>query len=875
MKRTFLAALILLVLAAGVYLGVVRPALAPSKDLELGEQALLTPDVVVLAHANVREALFLERWYIGSPIFAREDTPPPAGDDRRSLVDEVRAAGVDPRRDIDEVLYALYPTDGEALRQAIVLLGRFDPAAIGDRLGRRSSAVHRDVEGRASYEIERSDPDTCGSATRWVVTAGPRWILLADPASHPSVVARLTGEPLTDPGALAWWRPLARDDVLAIGVRDPGALGSALTQPFLQAQAHAITVKAASVRRAYIGLGINVVPPRGRLRLVVDGPAAKDIERLQQEVSESQSRWTETMPTVAALYRSLRVRAAGDRSTIEFRVDPTLATNLQQVANEAIGALFGGLGVQMTGAAGASPSERLEEHPVTFQQAVAPGALPAYDPKAMFADAVDRTEGPFGLRIEAVRLGSDQDVGLELVVDGFAGDIPNMTGDSERARLFVDSVKSTSGRELLRPEPCGKERNGVPAPFKASTPGRLKAEKTVRLLRDAEADDIGSVSGHVELRLPTRTEAVTLPHPGPASTLRRDGTTVAVPKVDGGDVSYQITGAKDRVLLLRGLNDRGQPLAQMSAFSSDFLFGEGMAGGKNFAGKVDRLEVVFATEERTLAFPFTLIDAALKGAAGPVFPDTIPPFRPYSYATLGSERWKPLVPRAPDAYRALARLDPFEVSLDGAQAFYLMKLDLTVRSPELPDLRGAFSPGRLDLKRIELKDGSALEPPAKDPAAKPSMFGSSWSPAVRFGSAPKDGALATQLWIMVDTKAKPEDLRRLEGTLTVRFPKSIDTLRMSDLTVGRRVDAGGMTVTVSERRRGKVTFQTDRGGERIVYIRLLNTDGQAVSYSPTVTEGENGAWSFDLSSLSACSAAELLVARELDARAYPFILDVR
>ncbi len=878
MKKLLFAVIVLLALGAGVYLGVIQPALAPAKDIELVERALLTPDVVVLAQVNVRAALFLERWYIGAPLFGSENAVPATHEEQRSLLDDVRTAGIDPRRDVDHVLYALYPTDGAALRQAIVLVGRFDPAAIGDRLGRRPDTVRRETSGRVSHEVERSDPDKCGSATKWIVTADPRWILLADPASHASLLSRLSGAPATNPDALAWWRPLAHDDVLAVGLRDPDALGSALTEPFLQASARAITVKAESVRRAYLGLGVNVVPPRGRLRLVVDARdgsrTSKDIARLQHDLTESEARWKDTMPTVAALYDSLRVRSEDGRSTIEFTVDRTLATNLQQVVSEAIGAAFGGFGVQVTSPKGAPPSERIEEHPATFEPSIAPGALPAYDPKAMFADAVDGTQGPFGLRIESVRLGSDPEVGLELVVDGFAGRIPNVTGDAERARLFVDSVKSRSGRELLRPEPCGKERNALPAPFKTSIPGRLKAEKTVRLLRDADAADIGAVSGRIELALPTRTEAVTVAHPGPGSPLRRDGTTLVVPKVDGGDVSYQITGAKDRVLLFRGLNARGQPLAQTSAFSSDFLFGEGMAGGKSFAGKVDRLEVVFATEEQKVAFPFTLTDVSLAAKPGPAFPDMTPPFRPYAFATLQSEGWKPLAPRATDSYRAIAHLDPFEVSLDAAGAFYLMNLDFTVRSPELPDLRSAFSPARFDLTRIELKDGTVLEPPAKD-AAKTAMFGSQWNPGVRFASAPKDGALASQLWIMVDTKAKPEELRKLEGTLTVRFPKALDTVRLGDLTVGRHVAAGAMTVTVAARGRSSLTLRTDRDGERVVYVRILNADGQAVSYSPNVTEGDHGAWSFNLMTASAYSAAEVLVASELDTHAYPFVLDVR
>ncbi len=874
MKKTLLAGVALLALGVGAYLGVIRPALAPAKDVELVERALLTPDVVAVAHANVRQAVFLERWFIGSPIFPPENAAPPMQAEKRSLLDEARAAGVDLRRDVDEVLYGLYPADGQAPRQAIVVLGRFDPAAIGQYLGREPSATRRDVPGRVSYELERSDPDTCSAATKWLVTVNPRWILITDPASETSLLSRLTGEP-AETSELAWWHPLAYDDVLAVGLRDPDALASALTQPFLRASAQAMTAKAESVHRAYLGLGVKVLPPRGRLRLVVDGHAEKDVERLQHDVAESEARWKETMPTVAALYRSLRVRSENGRSTVEVTVDRTLATNLQQVANEALGALFGGFGMQVTRSSAALPAEQVEQHPVTFQASIAPNALPAYDPKVMFADEVDRTEGPFGVRIEAVRLGSDADVGLELVVDGFAGEIPNVTGAAERARLFVDSVKSTAGRELVRPEPCGKERNALPAPFKTSIPGRLKAEKTVRLVRDADAGDLGAVSGRVELDLPTRTEAVTLPHPGPASPLRRDGTTFVAPKVDGGDVSYQITGAKDRVLLFRGLNDRGQPLSQTSAYASDFLFGEGTAGGKTFAGKVDRLEVVFATQEQRLTFPFTLTDVSLQGKAGHPFPDRTPPFRPYTFATLQSEGSRPLPPRTDHASRAIARLDPFEVYLDGAEAFYVMKIDLTVRSPDLPDLDRAFSPARLDLKRVELKDGTVLEPPVTDPGTKASLFQSSWSPRVRFAGVSQDGTLASPLWIMVDTKAKPDELRRLEGSLTVRFPKTLDAVRMSDLTVGRRIDAGAATITVAARGRGSLTLRTDRDGDRIVYVRVLNGEGQAVSYSPNVTEGDHGAWSFELSTANGYSTAEILLAREFDTRTYPFVLEVR
>ncbi|PYM69975.1 MAG: hypothetical protein DME10_21880, partial [Candidatus Rokuibacteriota bacterium] len=94
----------------------------------------------------------------------------------------------------------------------------------------------------------------------------------------------------------------------------------------------------------------------------------------------------------------------------------------------------------------------------------------------------------------------------------------------------------------------------------------------------------------------------------------------------------------------------------------------------------------------------------------------------------------------------------FELSLDRAQPFYVLKLDFTVRSPDLPDFQKMFSLGQLHLTRIQLKDGTVLEPPPAA-AAPPTAIRPVWDTAVRFTSSPKDGVLSTSLSLYVDTKA--------------------------------------------------------------------------------------------------------------------------
>jgi hypothetical protein len=162
--------------------------------------------------------------------------PTPAVVDR-TLLDHLRAAGVDARRDVDYALYAVYPVAAEATRHAVVLLGRFDPAAINAYLTRELRATPRAGAGPASFEVVRTDPATCQPAATWVVTAAPGWIVLADPASHPALLPRLASPPPENREPLAWWRSLARADVASVGITGLDRLETGLSQPFAKSSA--------------------------------------------------------------------------------------------------------------------------------------------------------------------------------------------------------------------------------------------------------------------------------------------------------------------------------------------------------------------------------------------------------------------------------------------------------------------------------------------------------------------------------------------------------------------------------------------------------------------------------------------------------------
>ncbi|HEX6081892.1 MAG TPA: hypothetical protein VF197_19835 [Methylomirabilota bacterium] len=886
MKKA-LAALVaaLVVLAAAVYFFVARPLLRPSEVTAVAERALVADDLLALAAVNVKQAVFIEKWLLGAPRATpvADTAPRPVAD--RSLVDHLRAAGVDPRHDVDAALFALYPADGATARHAMILIGRFNPAALNGYLGRELAATPRPGAAPASFTVARIDAATCRPGATWAVTVTPEWIAFSDPASHAALLARLAGGSAGGAGTaerLAWWRGLSRGDVAAVGLPGLERLESGATQPFARGGAKALAAQTEPFGRAYAGLGVKTVPPQGVLRLVLD---AKDPARGREKVreweralAESRARWKDSVPTVAALYDSLRVHGDGARSTLEFTVDRTLASNAQRAVNELVTLALGGFGIRVDPPGGAAPAERIDPEPVAFVPSVTPGALPGYDPQAQFAEEVDQVQGPFGVRVDELRLGPGSDpsspagppsglpAGLEIVVEGFAGELPNVGGSEDRVRLFVDSVKGAGGHELLRPEACGRERNDRPAPFQSAGGKRLRARKTVRLVAGADPRAVQSVAGHVQLRLPTRTEVVTLASPRAGAVAERGGAVFTVTALEPGRVSYQVTGARSRLLLFRALNAKGQPLASPGAFSSEFMFGEGVSGQRQYSGEISRLEIVFAADEETMDLPFTLTSFVPAGRSAGAAIDRTPPFRPYGLRDLQREFPRP---------RGAGPLEPFELTLDRVQSFFGLRLDLTLKSPPVPNFERGFTSGVFRMTRIELADGTALTPPAPDPA-RPGPSRSRWEQAVRFTGSPKDGRLSTPLVLYVESKVRPEDVKAVKGTLTLQLPRTLQTISLGDLTVGEHAERGDLAVTVVARGRHGLTLATSRDGDRVRYVRLLGADGQAVAYwSPDITEAPNGAWRFGLSPQSPAVKAEVVLADQVDRADYPVTLTPR
>src|SRR5205823_3238782 len=115
MKKALIGVLgAILLVAVGFYAVVVRPLISPAAQTFAAEAALATPELILLAAVNVRQAVFLERWYLGAPAVATGGARAARPVAERTMLEHLAAARVGMRRVVERGLYRLFPAADEA-----------------------------------------------------------------------------------------------------------------------------------------------------------------------------------------------------------------------------------------------------------------------------------------------------------------------------------------------------------------------------------------------------------------------------------------------------------------------------------------------------------------------------------------------------------------------------------------------------------------------------------------------------------------------------------------------------------------------------------------------------------------------------------------
>jgi hypothetical protein len=640
MRRTIivvLAGLVVLALGAAGYWYLTLARAFEAKPvppaLLAAEDALALPGLLALAHFDLSYAVRAERAYYG-PEDAGALPEPLTGDD--SLLQDLRTHGIDVREALDQALFGV-GIFGDTPGAAAVLLGRFPLDRLTAAMTQAFMVEDGTVGAYPFLRITKQNRDSCSTRTFVAHLAESRIVLASEADLLATVLERLDGarraeRDLTD------WRALRTGKVASMAFIAPPVEGiDAVEQPILKAMAEGMKDELLPLRGIYGGIGLQILPPAINLDgwVEADGPAwprdrLADFRGWRQDVVRNTGT---SVPTLVHLYDRLEVEADGPRLRFGLELEDSVYTDAGQVLSELIGLVFSNLGFKTT--PGSPQAEELQEE----EKIVPPEQVPlltvdrSHERLEPFGEdfrggvAWQAEAGPFGLRIMSLRINAEDPEVIDIEVEATSSEIPKISLDSDafrrsdaQAELVVTGVLGHDGRDLLRGEPCGQDRNDKAADLRPQSHQRyidgawvntpiLRGTKTVRLQPGIRLEDVASLEGYVRLTLPIDIETHRLAtlaagevfETGDLRMKFRDGGTRAI--------AYDVSGNRDRLVEVRALNRTGDYLVPAGGGSSSHrLFGLSSQEKHSFEGEPVEVELLIARDEAVKDYGFFIND---------------------------------------------------------------------------------------------------------------------------------------------------------------------------------------------------------------------------------------------------------------------------
>ncbi|MEN8800986.1 MAG: hypothetical protein ABF297_03325 [Thiogranum sp.] len=831
--------------------------------LLLTEDALATEDLLALGSFNVAHAVRLEQTFLGEP-----DTRA-AG--QQGLLDDTafarfQAAGIDPRRDLTNLVLAFYLDDEHKPAIAAAMLGRFDQDRVLSWLNSEYE-VSAEKAGRwPVWRVRKQDIDTCDWSQAWSLYMSSSLILLTEPEHMALLLGRLTGKAQAQRGLLRW-RDFRASQLGSLALFVPDASPDT-GNPFLQQPLNRAHDALDVFNEIYFGLGVWPVPVRGRLQLMLAGEDTQAASRLASEfqaaLDASRQHWGQQMPTVARLYDALSVEAQAGAVRLSASFDRDWVDALGKLPAEIIDMISAGSGLRMNSASQTNVQERIDADPARFLPVIDSAALPAYQAEPPFLAAADTVSGPFGLRLSAIELGSQPEDGLQLTVSGIHRGIPNLGAGKKRVQLYIEQVTDAAGNQLLREEPCGRERNSLPADLDGSHfKNSARGEKTVRLKTGVRHADVQRIAGRVDLLLPVQTETLKLDSISDETSIDRDGLRVSLQRSGDDTLSYKVYGDARRLLAVRGLNAAGQPLSHTSSMSSGFLFGEGRSVSQSFAGKVVAAELVLATHDVQKSFPFELTNSRPTSSTSESKHEPAS-VEPYSLAQLAQDfDSAPRLPEEAGAILAESAAGPFRLALTRLdKSLFGLRSGITLYAQPVPGLADNLSAVVIEVNSVENAAGENLlsGPPHREPV----KLQQDWR---------NRSLLQGQVRVRFEDKLE-EDVARIKGHVHLSLATRVDAVSMDAIEVGTRVSSAGQTVTLH--RVDDKGFSLDFGNRQpaVVAVNAYNAAGDSIWVPHPQLSEVDDRWLGVFATHGAAARIEVLLAGEIEERRYPFTFSV-
>ncbi len=889
--RVLLAAAAAALIATGAggywYLTTKVEAEPVPRDVLVAEQALALPGIAGLFHLDLAHAIAVEEFFLGEAdrdmLFA-----PMAGSG--TLVDVLRKSGLDPRRSVSHVVGAL--TFGEPGPRAVaVLLGAFPVEPLRDLLSERYDAKESTVGGRPVLLFSHLDTESCEVTGPYALHLSPERVVLGNPTLVGTVLARL------DDGAastvdLTAWRAHRDGKILSLAIlRGPQELAAQTPPPMAQIATGDGEEALEPIEQIYAGVAFQLLPRR----LIVSTRVVTEEPAWAAEAAASYAAWTDEvdarlgaqLPALARLTDSLSVTAEGGQLAAEAALDADFVGHAGAVPGEILRLLFNGPGggaVIIGDERPAMDEQILEPDEVTSYRASAHHAnLTGFDAALEHGFETAALTGPFGLQADEFRLVEVEGEELvEVSVEAVSGEIPNMSVDSlhaargnARAQLVITAVSGADGEALLREERCGADRNELPGGLQSGVRSRyvdetfvqvpmVQGKKTVRLNAGVGVNEIASIAGYIDLRLPTRVDAHRVEAPFDGQAIELPGLRISLTEGEQGTVSYEISGSSDRVLAVRALNAAGRYLRGAGSFASDRILGSGKTVRKSFAGTPAAVEFVIAVEEALERYPFEIASVA------PVFDrwDHPQPFTVTATSAKAFRRESAAIDlsAACEGRAADTQVTPFQVCPQSVAARWGgLTGQFQILGPPSPALLGNLSALELRLDAVDVGDGETRPVPVNV------------GTFLRLRAVHGSDHLEDTPWLQAEAPEALEDkdIRAIQGRLVARLPLGFEHLTLPVTELGGEAShANGLAARLVGFWNGSLQIDVRGPRERIVQFVPRDAAGRALAAINARLDAtdEPGQWRASLSVSGRPTSLDIVLAAEQKVIEYPFAM---
>ncbi len=847
----------------------VDPQSTPQSLIAL-EDALAGTDLVGLFYLDMDYLLRLEKAFIGEKDLLA--LPTSSGNDSKantSFLGFLGQSGLQVNESVDYILGGFFAREKDA-GQVQVALGNFPVETLIRNWKTNKNVKQTEINGRTAWQWSTVDIDTCKPSRPEVLIADKNRLITGDPETVAWFLKRMDRAKAQQD--LSYWRNYRKEKLFSFAVFLPKNLKDIPENMFVRMMAQSMQDKMVPVTGLYGGGNVTWNPTGIDLELLLESTDSVWNRERHQEFQKWKKKTVDGIEkefkSVKNLLSYLDSKATDEKLILQAKINEALVKEIGGVFQEGVDWFASSISSSMSisGGEDTSAEKTIPLKEVNqYQDIPKPKDLDPFDATADPDKSFAATTGPFGILVKGISLNPKEAGAIDLDLEIMSSPIPKIEihsfadeGEGTGAWFRVTHVISKNGKELLKEELCGKDRNSKAVTLQKGfrnveikrvkkTPtikklirdkprwsnlmfDVLQGSKTIRLIPGTRLSDIATIEGEVIIQLPSNITKKRIRAPFKNKVVQAGGLRIKMKKDAGDSISFIASGKTKLLLETRALNKSGNYLQDSSSSSSSLFFGDGVDKYKKFRGQPKTVEFVFARTTSKKTYPYQF---QFKRPSYPVSPF----FRSVSVSTQSQRallNQRASTPKREVCSRSAIEFQsrPFYICLNPSMHIqnkwqksgkYAVGSFL-VHSQDTAAITDNLSAAQLTVEKVIVQDGN--NPARKTLSVKGEQF-------LILNSNYVSPLKGDQIRLEAGpVKQEDENLTPVgfEGYLKIRLPRKLESFRLDLFSLGSTAQSSnGLKAKFTGISEKGVRMEIEGPRETLVHFTPLNLRGKPLS----------------------------------------------